>query len=552
MNARKIGQSVIIPMVAVILLYACKKDLGNYDYSPANVITITTDMANVDPLVVINNDSIMVRQNDSLKVNILLSQTKASSDLSFEWMITQTVSQLGNPPQYVVGNSQQLRTKITLSPNLYKLAVRVTDNTTGVSYYKFYALNVNASPWGGEGWVVLQDQSSQGGCDISVITTRDGAVRGNVYSNVYSLANAQKLPVGTYRVNVINYNAPLRIQKVSFFDPNGGLQVKSTDFSDSSLHTSWFLVPPSSMNLQLNGQVSGGQYEYQINNNQLYYRRVNATSIQTPPIKFGAPVLGTWTLSPYIMNNTGNEQYYTMYDQANKCFLLYNVETNTLTPTNRPDIANSHFVPYAGAASALHPTTGSGFDLNNIGRNLAYTENSQPLTTGTQPNYNCIFRNNAGDSTFLYQVPVNLAYNNNFATGRFFLSNTNNPGINSASKFACPTFLTMPGKFYYVSNNNIYVCTVAALAASASQVGYSFPAGTIIKAMKVFKSGYAAAPASESKVLVVATDETASGGGNKVYFLNITATGTISPTPADIYTGFDKIVDITFKKALGL
>src|SRR5678815_3136894 len=95
-------------------------------------------------------------------------------------------------------------------------------------------LNVDTSPWGGEGWVILQDQAAQG-CDISVITTRDGVVRGNIYSNVYSLANGYKLPTGTYKVNVMNYGTALRIQKVSFFYPNGGLQVRSTDFSDSSL-----------------------------------------------------------------------------------------------------------------------------------------------------------------------------------------------------------------------------------------------------------------------------------------------------------------------------
>jgi hypothetical protein len=70
--------------------------------------------------------------------------------------------------------------------------------------------------------------------------------------------------------------------------------------------------------------------------------------------------------------------------------------------------------------------------------------------------------------------------------------------------------------------------------------------------MKLFKSGYVTAPATESKVLVVATDESASGGGHKVYFLNISATGDISPTPANVYSGFDKIVDISFKKGLGL
>ena len=547
---KKTLQYVVLPLVILIAFYACKKDLGNNKYTDANVITITTDLANVDPLIVINNDSIVVKQNDSLKVNILLTQTKPSNDLAFQWMIIQTIASNGNPPQYIVGNAQQLRTKIILSPNLYKLVVRVTDKTTGVSFYKFYSLNVDTSPWGGEGWVVLQDQPNNSGCDISVITTRDGTIQGTIYPNVYLLANGHKLPQRTNKVNVINYAPSLRIQKVSFFYPNGGLQVRSTDFADSSLHTSWFFVPPSSINLQLNGEIDGGQYEYQISNNQLYYRRVNVSTIQSPPIKFSAPVLGTWTLSPFLLNNSTSEQYYTLYDQANKCFLLYNVETNTLIPTNRPDVANSHFVPYAGVASALNPSTGSGFDLNNIGRNLLYTENALPFSSATA--FNAFFRNNTGDSTWLYQFTVALAYNNNFTTGRYFLSNTNVPGINTATMFACPTFLTAPGKFYYVNNNNIYACTVANLATSAANIGYSFPAGTIIKAMKVFKSGYTTSPATESKVLVVATDETSSGGGHKVYFLNLSATGTINSTPAAVYTGFDKIVDIAFKKGPGL
>jgi hypothetical protein len=549
---KRIFRYIMFPVLAVIIFYSCKKDLGNYDYSPANVITITTDMTNADPAVVINNDSIVVKQNDSLKLNIITSQTKPSSDLAYQWMVIQSSATIANPAQYVVGNEMQLKTKIILPPNLYKLIVKVTDNATGVSFYKFYSLNVDTAPWGGEGWLILQDQPADGGADIAVITSRDGVNPGGVYSNVYSLSNnGKKLPLGAYKVNVLNYATTLRIQKVSFFYPNGGLQVRSTDFADSSTHNSWFAVTPPSFDFQANGQVSAGQYEYIFNNSVLTYRKVNATSIQSPPIKFGAPLLGTWTFSPFVMNNSGTEFYYTLYDQANKCFVLYNVETNTLIPTNRPDVANSHFVPYVGAPSALNPTTGSGFDLNNIGRNLVYTENAQPLALGTKPIYDCIFRNNPGDSTFLYQIPVDLSYGNNFTTGRFFLSQINNPGINSASLFACPTFLAMPGKFYYVNANNIYVCSVGNLATSTSQIGYTFPPGTVVTAMKVFKSGYVTAPGTESKVLVVSTDETSSGGGNKVYFLNLSATGTINSTPANVYTGFDKITDISFKKSLG-
>src|SRR5206468_510127 len=141
--------------------------------------------------------------------------------------------------------------KIILPPNLYKLVVKVTDNKTGVSFYKFYSLNVDTSPWGGEGWVVLENQASSNGCDVSVITTRDGVQRGTVYSNVYSLANnGNKLPLGTNKIAILNYANVLRIQKVAFFYPNGGLQVRSTDYTDSSYHSSWFAATPGTINIQ--------------------------------------------------------------------------------------------------------------------------------------------------------------------------------------------------------------------------------------------------------------------------------------------------------------
>src|SRR6187431_554840 len=99
---KKRFQYLLVSALLICFFCACKKDLGNYDYVDANVITITTDMTNVDPQVVVNNDSIVVNQNDSLRVNILLSQTKPSYDLSFEWMVVQNAANIGNPAQHIV------------------------------------------------------------------------------------------------------------------------------------------------------------------------------------------------------------------------------------------------------------------------------------------------------------------------------------------------------------------------------------------------------------------------------------------------------------------
>jgi hypothetical protein len=566
---RNILRFTILAALVILVISACKKDLGNYNYSPANTITITTDMATVDPLVVVSNDSIVVKQNDSLKVNILLSQTKPANDLSFEWTVVQNASNLANPSQYSLSSSQQLKTKILLPPGLYKLVVKATDKTTGVSFYKFYALNVDTAPWGNEGWLVLQDQPTEGGCDVSIITSRDGVNRGSVYSNLYFLANDRKLPVGTYKMGIMNYNNTLRIQKLAFYYPNGGMQVRSSDYKDSSEIRSWFLIPPATINVE--GSAIGpitGSNEVMINNGQLSFQIVNSLTLKSPPIVYGAPLVGSWpSLSPYFMFNA-NGGYCTFFDKVNRCFLHINLSNNTLIPTTQADIPNQHWPAYSGAGGASNLTaTGKGFDLNNIGRNLVYTENAQ-MTDGANlnPIYYCFFRNTTNDSTFLYQFTSgSTGIANNIVIGRYFLKDatTNVPGINTASLFAVPAFSTgsLSNVFYYVpgnASNKIYVgnpsYTGTLPATTTAHLGYSFPAGTIIKAMKIFKSGYNAAtvPVTESRVLVVATDETANGNGNNVYFINLSNVGEINPTPANVYTGFDKIIDISFKKGLGL
>jgi len=537
-------------MIATAMIMSCTKDKGNYDYVELNTLKISTDMTNADPAVFITPDSIALRQNDNLKIKIKIDASIGDpGSLSYEWLVTQYLQSAANPPKLTFDKAADFNARITLAPNLYKLIVKVTSNTTGVSYYKTFILNVSGSEWGGEGWLVLQEQPD--GSDVSVITTRDGGIKGKIFHDVYFTANGHKLPVGTAKVNVINYATSLNAQKVSFFYPNGGIQVRSSDFADSTRAENWFT--PGSLtatNFQANGSGGGSAagWEYVIVNNQIAYRQLQSVAHLANTPVFLPPYAGL-TIAPYVINGAASDQFYTLFDKVNKTFVLFNASTS----------AFANIPAYAGAAANLNPTTGSGFDMKNLADNMIYAENAQPYTTASTY-WNCFFRNDAGTNTTLIQFPRSTGYLNNFSTGRFQLKEANCPGINTATMFANNTAMLPPkGVFYYVSGNKIYTCTVNNLATSTAVEGLTFPAGTIIKAMKTFNSGYTAANilsqgVSEGKVLVVATDETTSGGGNKVYFFNLSTTGSIlgtPSTPGDVYTGFNKITDITFKKALG-
>lgn len=543
---------IVTSILLALAVTSCYKDLGSYDYKDINALIISADMSVVDPQVFITADSIDLRQNDSLKVKLKIDQSAdASDELMYEWIVTQYSQSSLNPSEHIIATTPELATKIVLAPNLYRLTAKVTDKKSGVSFYKTFALNVAAAPWGGEGWIVLQDEPD--GADISVITTRDGSVKGEVYHNVYSVFNGHKLPVGTYKVNVINYSTVLRAQKVSFLYPNGALQVRSIDFADSTKGENWFAGYAGPMNFQANSSAGGSSagWEYTIINDQIAYRQMGGTAALVKPPLFFPPYEGV-TISPFVINGATSDNFYTLYDKVNRGFVLFNA-------------SNSSFVTipnYTKTAVDLS-STGQGFDLKRMNDNLVHAENAQPLAASTvsfHPYWDCFFRNDAGTNTYVVQFLRGTAYKNDAVSGRYNLVDAVEkcPGINTATKFAVPTFLPMPGgKFYYVNGSSVFTCTLSTPQNSSTAVAQiNYPAGTIIKTMKVFNSGYTPANITslgipEGRVLVVATDETASGGGHNVYFYNLGFSGDIASSPTVVYNGFSKITDIVFKKALG-
>lgn len=117
----------------LLLLAACSKDNGNYDYRIVNTVTIDSV-----------RDEYIVVQYDTLTIEPYLTFTEQDiSDLTFEWSINGEV----------VSTDRVCHAEIRTEPNdaagietsWYSGLLTITDNTTDLKYYKTFNLRVNTA-----------------------------------------------------------------------------------------------------------------------------------------------------------------------------------------------------------------------------------------------------------------------------------------------------------------------------------------------------------------------------------------------------------------------
>jgi hypothetical protein len=174
------------------------------------------------------------------------------------------------------------------------------------------------------------------------------------------------------------------------------------------------------------------------------------------------------------------------------------------------------------------PTTPQSFYLNNIGKKLLFAG----INTSTQ--YNAIFKNNNNDSLFAYVFNPTSATP---AINRY--DGLNAPGLLNAPLFVGSRKLP---HVYYAFNNAIYKLDIQAKTAAPI---YAFPAGTDITAMKMYRNTKSPTDINNNNLIAIATYE---NGGGSVYYFPLAATGNfVNNTYSKVFTGFNKINELTFK-----
>jgi hypothetical protein len=178
--------------------------------------------------------------------------------------------------------------------------------------------------------------------------------------------------------------------------------------------------------------------------------------------------------------------------------------------------------------------TGTGsFPVNNVGKTMIAAD------FGPSAEYFCVMFDQSNGKYYIYSLKGSVS--SNFAgINREIL---NSPEIATATSFATSSLLP---HMYYASANKIYLHDINA---NSSTLVYTFPSGTVIKDMKMFKY-----PRKQSalqndplynKRLVVGVDN---GSDGEVYYLDLTNLGAVvNNTFSKKFTGFGQIAQLNYR-----
>lgn len=126
--------------ILFLLGYGCADDQGNYDYDVLNTITIDSIHKSYN---VIRYDSIELIQPE------LSFKLEQNTDLSYEWKVNYKV----------VSTQPYLNVPIDAPLGRQNAALIVTDNKTGVQYFKEFEVNVTTSY--ANGLIVLSERADK-------------------------------------------------------------------------------------------------------------------------------------------------------------------------------------------------------------------------------------------------------------------------------------------------------------------------------------------------------------------------------------------------------
>ncbi|MDR3006574.1 MAG: hypothetical protein LBV59_01500 [Sphingobacterium sp.] len=141
----------------MLILSACKKDLGNYNYSTLNKVVITE----MTPQYIGYTGK---KLTISPKLNMSNGQAFQTEGYNFEWFSVDSNMLDNSKSKTVLGHDAKLDIVLPLVPSRYALYYRVTDKETG--YFSEFKASLQVTSEIADGWLVLNEINNTARLDM--------------------------------------------------------------------------------------------------------------------------------------------------------------------------------------------------------------------------------------------------------------------------------------------------------------------------------------------------------------------------------------------------
>jgi hypothetical protein len=166
-------------ILVTLLVTSCYKDLGNYEYSDGEVITIT----GIDP----SYDKISLE--DRITLDPVVTSTMPGATFEYFWGIYETSVQGYAPKLDTIARTRNIDYLVTQPAKAWVLVFGAKNSITGLTEIATSTINVITQFT--RGWYVLKDNGTT--TDLDLFLTPDNIIPSVRKDNVFNLANGKSL-----------------------------------------------------------------------------------------------------------------------------------------------------------------------------------------------------------------------------------------------------------------------------------------------------------------------------------------------------------------------
>lgn len=420
--------SLMLTVWVAILTVGCRKDLGNYDYSPVDSLAI----GNINETY---QFTIGAKANIFPELKFIQGSNFSENDYSYEWAsYTSNIA-----AKKVIHTGKNLDTELSLGIGTYRCYYVVKQKSTGITWQKRFEISVYGT-FQPAGWFVLNDIEGKARLDYYQEDKDNWNTFPTIYRDFTSLIKdvntgspmqltGKPLSVAEfYNRDAVNNTNSYRLyintdKETQWINVSGGFiwDKLRYDFKNETVSGE-----PGSVSVLYPG--SNGSYAYKDHQLYLYH---NIYSLYGTPVNRISGVAGTFPISEYVAIPYHQSMHAIFFDTQNKRFLR-------------------SFNSSVGATEI--PNSDHGLDLKNVGKDLVwmgYTRSFSGQTVAILKDANA--RYYLARLAFPYLSVTGTAIN---ITVSSFTEITNQlTDIATAEKFALDQ---QYGYLFYISGSKLY------------------------------------------------------------------------------------------------